>query len=123
MTSCWNKDSTERPSFRDIVSTFDDIIIDSVIDDALGGQLWKKQFAGQDSVEWKEFVKGIYEFFQSKSPFGQREEEEKLRAFHSVAVDSDEVVTIENFDKLLKWFGPLKNISIIDEIYNLVNQM
>lgn len=47
MISCWQKNTKERPSFKFIVEIFDDIIVDSIIDDKIGQDLWKREFRGQ----------------------------------------------------------------------------
>jgi len=38
------------------------------------------------------------------------------------AADSDEVVTMENFGKMLQWFGPFDGMEMVERIYRLVNQ-
>lgn len=35
------------------------------------------------------------------------------------AVDSDEVVTIENFSKMVQWFGPLVDSKVVHNIFEL----
>jgi len=69
-----------RPSFVQIVNKFDDLIVDSALDDQVGRQMWKMCFKGevrvhfafqsnfvkQDAVGWKEFTHGFFEFLKVK---------------------------------------------------------
>ena len=44
---CWDQDPASRPNFQQIVSSFDDLLVDSLIEDVVGRKLWKRAFGGQ----------------------------------------------------------------------------
>jgi len=116
--SCWNENPKVRPSFSFIVNIFDNLIVDSLVEDTLGQKIWKAKFPGQNSVEWKEFIVGFYSYFNYSLPRGNFDNH-KVKSLHAVIVDSDEAVTLENYAKMFQWFGPMKGIDIIDEVHNL----
>ena len=53
---CWNQDPSSRPTFSEIVSRLQMIIIDCAIEDPIGRQFWKETWPDKDSVPWTEFL-------------------------------------------------------------------
>jgi hypothetical protein len=47
IVQCWDQDPACRPSFQQIVNSFDDLLVDSLVEDAIGRKLWKREFRGQ----------------------------------------------------------------------------
>jgi serine/threonine protein kinase len=57
--ACWDGDSNRRPPFKKIVHQLDDVLLDAVVDDAVGADFWRKYFGRTElrtSVPWREFA-------------------------------------------------------------------
>jgi len=56
---CWHPNPTVRPSFSEIVSRIDTIIVDLAIEDPMGRKFWKEFFLAKDTVPWNDFLNAI----------------------------------------------------------------
>jgi hypothetical protein len=57
--ACWDGEATRRPPFKKIVHQLDDVLLDAVVDDAVGADFWRKYFGRTElrtSVPWREFA-------------------------------------------------------------------
>jgi len=52
---CWDPDPSLRPSFKQIIPSLDNIIIDVAVKDKVGRKLWQTNFLARDDVPWNEF--------------------------------------------------------------------
>jgi len=86
--------------------------------------LWKKYFIPdsklKESVSWKNFVIAINRFFNAAIPRDQNDT--RWKCFKSVLVDSNEKVNVEQFAKVLEWFGPMQDLSILDAVEDLLKK-
>merc|ERR1712137_131792 len=53
---CWQPNPERRPSFPEIITALDHIIVDCAISDEIGRRLWKERFLNRESVGWKVFL-------------------------------------------------------------------
>jgi hypothetical protein len=47
MQRCWHPDSTQRPSFTQIMPIIDSVLVDCLIDDPTANTFWKHYFLGK----------------------------------------------------------------------------
>jgi len=107
--SCWKKDPEARPSFVSIIEQLDACIFDCAIDDKEGHDFWKSSFYqngdNKSEVNWTWFLEALSTFMKM-SP--------NLKIFEglkSMLVKNTEtnLVCIEEFGNILKWFGPMNS--------------
>jgi len=53
---CWHHEPQERPTFQQIITELDYIIIDYSIFDFVGRRIWVKNFLSEDQVAWNDFL-------------------------------------------------------------------
>ena len=91
-----------RPTFADIVTEFDDVLIDCMVWDKKGRALWKKFYRGKSKVLLVKLRSALSEYV------GEKPKEKELACLGSVLdPESSGYVTIQQFSNFLKWFGPL----------------
>jgi len=120
---CWAHEPTNRPSFENILPVFDTIIIESVISDTKGREMWKKMFVKEkllEKVPWDQFAAGFASFFGDSTRDLEDVSYKCLKAL--LANDNLQQVTIENFGRFLEWFGPMESPDILDRVKNLLKQ-
>jgi len=112
MEDCWQPDPNKRPSFKEIIERLDTVIIDCAMRDEKARQFWKENdFIKKDEVLWSEFIVAFEKFV--KLP----ENDVKslnIDCLHAIMAEkprenSQEIVKIEEFGKIIDWFGPLEN--------------
>jgi len=107
----------------DLTEEFYSTIVNSIISDQRGREFWKRNFLGKDSIPWIEFSRGLSNFLGV--PFEEKTESinnEMLRALLAdIGENSDDVITIETFSKLLEWFGPL-DTSMFERVMSVVSK-
>eukprot|EP00026_Physarum_polycephalum_P006054 Phypoly_transcript_06094.p1 GENE.Phypoly_transcript_06094~~Phypoly_transcript_06094.p1 ORF type:complete len:553 (+),score=87.18 Phypoly_transcript_06094:159-1817(+) len=129
MTSCWNHLPGERLSFSQIVQSLSEIMVDCVVQNEAAGRFWKKYFLNHnddEKVEWADFEEGLCKEINFQ-PF---EGSTFLVPLASLLLLYDgkeaEFVTLERFDKVVKWFGPFfdpqEGQNIIAEMGDLLEQ-
>lgn len=123
--ACWDQDPKRRPSFEKIIPLFDEIIVDSIIKDPHGRQLWKKNFLSKGSLKeritWKQFVVSFCGYWKEKLP--KDANNIQYKCLHALLADnSKQLVTIEAWGRMLEWFGPMKGINILETIENLLKK-
>eukprot|EP01114_Cavostelium_apophysatum_P001871 TRINITY_DN11645_c0_g1_i2.p1 TRINITY_DN11645_c0_g1~~TRINITY_DN11645_c0_g1_i2.p1 ORF type:complete len:632 (-),score=192.54 TRINITY_DN11645_c0_g1_i2:34-1929(-) len=119
MQACWNPSATNRPSFKKILvsHTLDDIILESAIGakNELGRQFWKETFRAQAVVDWKDFIVA----FSAKigAPSATDPENIQLLCLKELvsrkSKQGKEEVTLDDFGKMLEWFGPLEKGTLV----------
>eukprot|EP01103_Thecamoeba_quadrilineata_P019190 TRINITY_DN7669_c0_g1_i1.p1 TRINITY_DN7669_c0_g1~~TRINITY_DN7669_c0_g1_i1.p1 ORF type:complete len:518 (+),score=108.01 TRINITY_DN7669_c0_g1_i1:27-1580(+) len=113
--SCWDKDPSRRPSFEKIIMRLDSIIVDAAIDDVAACGVWKNKFGSREEVLWKDFIEGFSNCLVL-NPNQYRDEDaiEHRVLKHLLAQKSSDrslkippdVVKLERFGSMLKFFGP-----------------
>jgi len=139
ITSCWQANPDARPSFSQIVDTLNSIIVDCAIPDEAGASFWKLYFKEKDQVSWRDFLNNfcrvlaltdhtmppMFDLLQHHKDKIYPDLELQIRCLKAVIVSvvqiqaqSEEVVTMEQFGKVLAWFGNLKTdgIAILEKI-------
>lgn len=126
--ACWDADPKRRPSFEKIIPLFDEIIIDACIKDPHGRQFWKNHFFQKghliEVAKWKEFVVAFCGYWSA--PLPKSEDDVKWKCFQAVLVEPGappETVSLEQFGRILEWFGPMKGIIILDAIESLLRKI
>jgi len=119
ITACWSGDPADRPSFQSIIArnTLPQIVCDFILTDAVARAFWADSFIAQTSVDWKVFVTALSKFFEkpldpaSQTLIGVKE------LCTTKTADSTHLVTMELFQRLLDWFGPLdRHLNFISRV-------
>jgi len=134
---CWDADPEQRPSFKEIVFRLDEILVDLHLRPGEGRQytvegrkFWKDNFLTPkqtltQEVLWKDFVKILSR--DLKMPAAQFDQLDHLVTTHPKGlIESEPVVTLEIFSRVLQWFGPIflpdKAGPIIKDMKTLIGQ-
>jgi len=114
MQACWNPDPNNRPSFAKILSShiLDEVIIEAMISpkNDLGRAIWKEKFLEKVVVDWKDFLIT----FSNKAgfPIPRDPDDIQMQCLKELVVkkskEGKEEVSLEDFGKMLEWFGPLE---------------
>jgi len=136
ITSCWDHNPKNRPSFDEIVFRISEVMVECMIENESARQLWKQYFLlpKQELVEqvtWSDFSACICQNLGLKDPKDSNETLSNLKSL-LVTLPRDtmglvrEVVTMERFDKVIKWFGnffePLIGLKVITEVNTLATK-
>eukprot|EP01112_Ceratiomyxa_fruticulosa_P009984 TRINITY_DN2620_c0_g1_i2.p1 TRINITY_DN2620_c0_g1~~TRINITY_DN2620_c0_g1_i2.p1 ORF type:complete len:609 (+),score=149.68 TRINITY_DN2620_c0_g1_i2:208-2034(+) len=130
MTACWQPDPNSRPSFKEVVYSLDEILVDCSISDEEGRRFWKTHFLVprstlQEEVPYKDFIQKLSLCAGEEL---SRDIVERLRPLFATTVSKGEqVVAMERFDLLLKWFGNFLKaphaIHVLNEIAELQKKL
>lgn len=105
----------QRPDFTDIIPLFDRIVLEAILTDKMGRKLWQKHFLTKDQlrhrVPWPEFASAFCQFFKETRI---ELDDIRMQCLNALLVDGarDEEVDMEEWAKLLQWFGPLKDLGM-----------
>ncbi|KAM9962978.1 hypothetical protein ACTFIW_006199 [Dictyostelium discoideum] len=134
---CWDKEPISRPSFKEIISALDHVIIDAAISDLNGRDFWKKSFLTEQEVPWEAFIDALCNW--SKAPARNQCDKTSIdylniKCLKAVLAESpksegtgvETVVNIEKFGKILEFFGPVPEPapghSIMDTVREILSQ-
>eukprot|EP01121_Diplochlamys_sp_Union-15-3_P008415 TRINITY_DN2232_c0_g1_i1.p1 TRINITY_DN2232_c0_g1~~TRINITY_DN2232_c0_g1_i1.p1 ORF type:complete len:497 (+),score=84.04 TRINITY_DN2232_c0_g1_i1:47-1537(+) len=130
IVKCWNGNYKQRPGFEEIVFRLNEILVDCIITDFDGNTFWKlhmfysKPFYDlEERVPWPEFEKMIADVLcwdLSKLPPSQKIELMRPYLCWSDSGAIKDVVTMENFQRCIVWFGPFFNYKHAVDILNTV---
>ncbi|KAH3765909.1 SHK1 protein [Pelomyxa schiedti] len=123
MNECWNPVSAERPSFKQIVTTVNTLILSECIAEPYAQQFWRGAFGDNcEEVLWDNFATSFSVIFHTSV-----EHEPMMRSLKSVLVGKPELsnnvdmVKIEQFGRALAWFGNLEEgIKLLSKIHQVV---
>eukprot|EP00007_Cunea_sp_BSH-02190019_P005479 CAMPEP_0174229626 /NCGR_PEP_ID=MMETSP0417-20130205/530_1 /TAXON_ID=242541 /ORGANISM="Mayorella sp, Strain BSH-02190019" /LENGTH=538 /DNA_ID=CAMNT_0015307187 /DNA_START=310 /DNA_END=1923 /DNA_ORIENTATION=+ len=123
--ACWDADPKRRPAFEKILPLFDEIIVDSIIKDKHGRQMWKKAFLTKDElkeqVSWKQFVIALTSYWKEKIP--RDPDDLRFKCLKALLADNTkEMVTMEAFGRMLEWFGPMTGMDLLDRVMDLLKK-
>jgi serine/threonine protein kinase len=113
---CWADDPQRRPSFRDIVSRLDDVIVDSAIPSAEGSRFWKSNFNTLSEVPFEKF----WNLYRGSSAYDVERAASNKAVFQEFFVDnSQSVVSIINFGRMIMFFAPHSGAALLDAMVAL----
>eukprot|EP01095_Lingulamoeba_sp_RSL-Kostka_P001906 TRINITY_DN126_c1_g1_i1.p1 TRINITY_DN126_c1_g1~~TRINITY_DN126_c1_g1_i1.p1 ORF type:complete len:324 (+),score=123.75 TRINITY_DN126_c1_g1_i1:92-1063(+) len=121
--ACWDSEPANRPTFTEIVPQFDAIIVDAIINDKNGRRLWSKYFMKdklRETVSWKNFVIAFTNLFKSRAP--KNPDDTRWKCLKALLTDSNEKVSVEQFSRILEWFGPLEGLDILDRVEDVLKK-
>lgn len=114
MRNCWDPTPLKRPTFENIVSDLQKVLVDSAISTEEGRVFWKTYFLNEYKVSWKTFVNHLTSFANLPDDDFRNI---NIRCFHAVLLDqvSDKLdanelegtVDIQKFGDLLPFFGTI----------------
>jgi len=107
---CWHKNPTCRPSFKDIIVTIEDIMIECAIKDEEGRVFWKENFKGKEHVAFDQFLPLFLTKHKLPTPTTVELECFKLLAvtkYTDNIMQPFDAVRIADFGKVLENFGPI----------------
>ncbi|EGC28777.1 hypothetical protein DICPUDRAFT_159737 [Dictyostelium purpureum] len=123
---CWDHNPQNRPSFSEILFRLNEILIDCAIDLDDGRKFWKDYFLVpkqelQEEVEWADFEKTLKQIHKQPNFDYSPLKELLVQQSHQTVQKTKQVVTMDRFDKVAKWFGPFydPNTEIIENINKL----
>eukprot|EP01117_Protostelium_nocturnum_P003488 TRINITY_DN1454_c0_g1_i1.p1 TRINITY_DN1454_c0_g1~~TRINITY_DN1454_c0_g1_i1.p1 ORF type:complete len:539 (+),score=132.21 TRINITY_DN1454_c0_g1_i1:174-1790(+) len=130
---CWAPDQNTRPSFKDIINALDFIIVDCAIRDERGNSFWKANFLKREDIAWLEFLD---KFIPYVGLADDHQRDNNIRALRALLVESKkddgiEIVSIEQFGKVLDWFAigntaeerdPRQTETIFDRVRELLSK-
>jgi len=125
LSECWAAAPETRPTFAEIESAFNEVLLEVLIEDSFAREFWANNFLGQQFVKWPIFLEKFYAFLKVPQPKGKAKDiyGEALRAVIMDIGDCDGTeVSMEVFGKIMDWFGPLEGPGILDKIAELLNQ-
>jgi len=108
---CLSVNPQERPNFSHMLSAFDSIILESILLDNTGRNIWLKYFAGsqlRETVSWQNFTAALLNTFK-QCPL-KDVEDIKWKCLKTILVRDDRV-SMERFSQVLSWFGPLSDLT------------
>jgi len=112
--SCWNPSPANRPSFDKILrsNVLDHVMIESLLREpnAIARDMWKAKFLDKSSISWQDF---LIAFAQTLGfPIPKDPEDIHMLCLKELIMKKDkqnkEIVSLEDFSKMLEWFGPLE---------------
>jgi len=71
---CWSKDPKERPDFKEICKSIEDVILSIGIEDENARMFWKFNFGGKFSVPVNELLRKLYSAVDSSLPYPAEEQ-------------------------------------------------
>jgi serine/threonine protein kinase len=105
---CWEAEYYMRPSFKDIITRIESIMVDATLSDKTAAAMWKNYFAGQTHVPWPKFVTAFYKELKETIDVKKVDYRCLRKILTSDSeVDDKLVVQLEQFGFLFKWFGPM----------------
>lgn len=111
MEDCWAPNPNDRPSFEDIISRINLVIIDCAIRDEVGRQFWTKYFPDKTTVYWSEFQHNLLQFCGMPEKFKEHNNI-ALKALvadtPNETINTQPIVRIERFGQVVGWFGPME---------------
>jgi len=118
---CWDHNPEIRPPFSEIIDRLTEILVDVAVVDQESKKFWKQFFLGEEEVPCSHFEKNIYEFLNLPLEPNEDDDKEKevynqnsqmihlffARPSKSQTETESLKVNIENFGRLMLWFGPM----------------
>eukprot|EP01117_Protostelium_nocturnum_P002786 TRINITY_DN13709_c0_g1_i1.p1 TRINITY_DN13709_c0_g1~~TRINITY_DN13709_c0_g1_i1.p1 ORF type:complete len:561 (+),score=199.63 TRINITY_DN13709_c0_g1_i1:207-1889(+) len=122
--ACWQPDASQRPSFLSLINLLETSILECAINDSEARHWWQKCFSQNNTlrtdVPWESFLMHLSTHLRVAS------NQKIFQGLRSMLVKNDrDLVHIEDFGNLLKWFGPLEegqDKNFLGTMQNLFNK-
>jgi len=123
INNCWDKNPNKRPSFTEIINDLDDVIIDVALKDPVGRRFWKAFYLHEENVVYDKFESEILQFMLTPAVEDMTNTQADnyklnkkclkvlLSKSANTETDNKEYVNVEDFNRFLSFFGPLKESS------------
>jgi len=123
INNCWDKNPNKRPSFTEIINDLDCVIIDVSIKDPVGRRFWKAFYLHDESVVYDKFESDFFQFMLTPAledmtttqadnyKLNKKCLKVLLSKSANTETDNREYVNVEDFNRFLSFFGPLKESS------------
>ncbi|GAM23589.1 hypothetical protein SAMD00019534_067640 [Acytostelium subglobosum LB1] len=127
MQRCWDHDPSLRPSFSEVSSKMNEVLIDIAISgNPNAAAFWKNSFGTPDDVKWAEFAMKL-----SKATNVDIRDIDILSNLFVLSPTNEDtssgVVNIERFELMTKWFGPFYSngvgAAILQEMMALLKKL
>lgn len=124
--SCWQPSPKDRPTFAEILSVLDDVIVEALIADNTARRFWREKCGDKVKLLWKDFMTAFATYVHEKQrPFLPLTPEAELKLAclkQLVANNPDQEVSIEDFAWCVTCFGPWEDASILSRMENLLRK-
>ncbi|EGG23899.1 SH2 domain-containing protein [Cavenderia fasciculata] len=126
--SSWDHNPASRPGFSEILFRLNEILIDCAVEFDEGRRYWKEHFLVpkqelQEEVEWSDFEKTLKSVLQTPGLDYSSLKELLVQQSHQTVQKTKHVVTMERFDKVMKWFGSFFEQSNGVDIITNINKL
>lgn len=124
VADCWQNSPRKRPSFDEILTRLEVMLIEYAIPDPHGAELWKSRFLGKDEVSWPKFVSTFAEDdrFGAATISPHSPPVRCLKNLLATEASPTAVVTLKSFGDFCSWFGPLVP-GVHDEQINITKKI
>jgi len=103
LNKCWDIQPDNRPTFDEIITILDDLLIETAIPDEKARIFWVNSFKRKEAVTWSDFLSAIV----TNQNLNMIKNEIEIKCMNAILADSQEMVTQKQFSAMLDWFGPL----------------
>jgi len=105
--SCWQAEPNARPNFLQIIQQLDQCVLEVAISDKEARRWWLKSFSENNTVKfevpWETLLHHLAAYLNMNPDL------KIFKGLKSILVKNErELVLIEEFGNLLKWFGPVQ---------------
>eukprot|EP01123_Difflugia_compressa_P003664 TRINITY_DN148_c0_g1_i1.p1 TRINITY_DN148_c0_g1~~TRINITY_DN148_c0_g1_i1.p1 ORF type:complete len:522 (-),score=81.39 TRINITY_DN148_c0_g1_i1:279-1844(-) len=122
LVKSWARNPDTRPSFEQLLPMLEKALIQIYLPTDLcpiAGTFWEKNFPARARVPLSEFLSKFCKTLNNKSTEADRK---CLTALLKEEDGDEEVVTIERFSSLLKWFGKMRSeVTVIDKVVKVLS--
>jgi len=115
----------------DIIERLEDIMIDIATEDADGRTLWRRYFRGREFAPWDDFAHYLAKVLGVSPPSGL--DDVQWNCLHAILAEKATGIlgkgfaaTLENFGRVIAWFGPLitppGQLNFLEKVCDTVSQ-
>eukprot|EP00026_Physarum_polycephalum_P006626 Phypoly_transcript_06676.p1 GENE.Phypoly_transcript_06676~~Phypoly_transcript_06676.p1 ORF type:complete len:507 (+),score=33.77 Phypoly_transcript_06676:125-1645(+) len=126
ITECWHTDPQQRPSFKEIITRLNLILVDCVLTTPSAATFWKKIVSSGQVPEYIDWPKLIRLLRQTIGPISDAE----IHELQTLLVEKMKFagkdfygVTMARFNQVEKWFGPFYEPDEGPRIIQQLNQL
>jgi len=113
MDTCWTKEAKSRLSFKDLVPRIEHTRIKTILDFPSEISFWHYYWPTKPKVPFDEFMKILFR----KNPKIDIDRETFQKILN---VTTHHEVTLTGYKRLLEWFGPLNEGTLLDQMIDIL---